>query len=296
MPDAKFHQALRAITRGYPLRTPSYELNWLFERFLTEPTPLWLRAEAYKNAPLMELNVSDRFQRKIYYFPVAYARFWLSTRFAGFLRDTLRPGDMFMDVGANIGYYTLLAASLVGPAGRVLAFEPEPGAFESLTRSVLANEYQQVTCVNMALSNQEGTLQLFRARDTANSLVAATSKEFQFKDTIDIQATTLDNYLTNNNLSCERLRGLKVDVEGNEAQTMEGMLGSLQRFGYPQIWAEVRGPKGSKRAPDTFAATLKVLQPLGYRAYRWRRGATSEVSVADVQGREDILFSLPQIS
>ena len=288
--SGSFHRVFRAITRAYPYRTPSYEINRALAPILDREKPLWLSAAPYKDAPRMVLNVANRFQRKIYFFPVAYARHWLDAPLGHYMRAKLGPGAGFVDIGANIGYYTLLAASIVGPAGMVTAFEPEPGAYESLTRSIEANDYTNIRALNLALSNREGKLQLFRARDTAHSLVEATENDPQFRGAVEVKVEILDKY-SEANLD-ERVRMFKIDVEGEEVRVLEGMLGTLTRLGKPAVWAEVRGPDGSDRAPDTFAPMLRLLAPLGYRAFRWRPDSVTEVGEADVRVQEDILFAV----
>ena len=287
------HKFVRMITRAYPYRTPAHSFNRLVGLFANGDKPVWLRAEQYRGAPLMELNVADRFQRKVYFFPVAYARRAFDDALAAYLRQRLRPGDAFLDIGANIGYYSLLAAQLVGARGTVVSFEPEPGAFESLSRSVAANGLSQVSSRNLALSNRQGALTLYRARDTAHSLIATTEMDPEFRGKVDVvDVTTLDvvSVLTPD-FPVDAVRAIKIDVEGEEARVAEGMLGYLQRARLPPIWAEVRGPGGSARAPDTFAAMARLLRPLGYRAFRWRTDSVTEVSEGDVREQEDILFA-----
>ena len=97
----------------------------------------------------MEFDLSDVIQRDMYagmYDPFETRR----------LRRFLRPGMVVADVGANIGYYTWLAASAIGPTGRVLAFEPGPYAFDRLQRVVRENGVRAVECVNVALSDRAG--------------------------------------------------------------------------------------------------------------------------------------------
>ena len=289
--SGSFHRVFRAITRAYPYRTPAYEINVALSPLLDREEPLWLEAAAYRGSPRMVLNVRNRFQRKIFFFPVAYARHWLDAPLGKYMKQRLRPGDAFVDIGANIGYYSLLAADLVGESGMVIAFEPEPGVFESLTRSVAANQYSNVRLHNVGLSNREGKLQLYRARDTAHSLVEATEQDPQFRGAVVVEVAILDRYASATELD-ERVRLIKIDVEGEEVRVVEGMLATLTRIGKPPVWIEVRGPEGSERAPDTFGPLLDVLAPLGYRAFRWRPEQVTEVRQGDVRVQEDILFAV----
>src|SRR5262249_20876384 len=81
-----------------------------------------------------------------------------------FLNRFLRPGDIFIDVGANIGLYTLIAAARVGPSGRVVALEPTTTTFARLMDNVQLNKFSNVNCVNLALSDWSGHLDLTRSK------------------------------------------------------------------------------------------------------------------------------------
>ena len=76
---------------------------------------------------------------------------------------TIRAGDVFVDVGANIGYYTVIAAKIVGDQGHVYAFEPDPTSFAILKANVERNGLANVTLEQKALSNEPGSLRLFLA-------------------------------------------------------------------------------------------------------------------------------------
>jgi hypothetical protein len=82
-----------------------------------------------------------------------------------FIRRYLRPGDCFVDVGANIGVYSLLAASIVGPGGMVHAFEPMKRTFERLVENVAMNALRHVQCHRLALSDAAGVVRLTEPGD-----------------------------------------------------------------------------------------------------------------------------------
>jgi len=72
------------------------------------------------------------------------------------IRKYLSPGDTFIDIGANIGYHTLHAATLVGDSGKVVAFEPLPRLSEQMTRSIKENNFSNITVFDLALSDKIG--------------------------------------------------------------------------------------------------------------------------------------------
>lgn len=291
----KRHRRIRRMTRWYPSRDGallfSRIMGKVFARSLSRP--LWLATEPYDGYPAMELDISTLFHRKIFYFPRAYGARWMSEPFAHFLQETLRPGDVFFDIGANVGYYTLMAARLVGAQGAVCAFEPDPLTNESLTRTLALNQVNNVHVVMLALSDREATLPLYITDDSAHSLLAGTKNtHHKVLSTSEVRVSTLDRWMQETDLGIDwqKIKLLKIDVEGEEPRTVGGMKEFLVRAGKPQIWCEVRGPKGSKRAPNTFAEVYERLKPLGYTAYLWNTRGRREVGVADVIKREDVLF------
>ncbi len=278
------------MTKYYPFQNGAAYFNRRMGRFFDRDDPLWLVSEAFGPYPALELNLSARYQRKIFYFPKAYGAPYLRCPLYQLI-GRLTPGSVFLDIGANLGIFSLLAARVVGPTGRVIAFEPDPMTFQSLHRSAQLAGLSQIEPVQMALSDRTTDLPLHMAQDgTANSLLPeAPGRENRYVGVRTVPVTSLDELSTRMDLDLDRVGLLKIDVEGEEVRTVAGMLKSLAHAAFPPIWCEVRGPKGSTRAPGTFDPVLRLLTPLGYRPYRWD-GAGQPVGVDEVRGREDILF------
>lgn len=286
------HRLLRAILSLHPRKPGAAWLNRRLDRFFGGRGPTLLLAPARGQWPTMVLDVSSNLQRKFYYFPRAYGRFYGNNTFRRYLDATLPPGGRFVEIGASVGFFTLHAARLVGPGGRVYAFEPEPATFAALVRSAATNGYTQVDAFQLALSNRDGELTFHRATDgTANSLVPeAKGREHRYEATLTARVTSLDRLVASGTLDPCGLTAIKVDVEGEEANTIAGMRETLVHAGRPPLWVEVRGPKASTRAPNTFVAVRDLLAPLGYRAFEWRDGTTRPVDEGDVVTRMDVLF------
>ncbi len=132
--------------------------------------------------------------------------------------QVLRPGMTLVDVGANIGHYTLEAARRVGAAGRVIAFEPEPNNFELLCRNIEANRYANVTPVRKALSNHSGVARLALSAEN----LGGHHLEYASGDSrsIAIEMLTLDEYFRG---TAQAVDVLKMDAEGSELFILEGM-------------------------------------------------------------------------
>ncbi len=283
---------MRAIFKRWPFPFGDAWLNDRLDRFFRNDDPNWLLAPGLGAWPTMVLDVSHRLQRKFYYFPKLHGWFYGRLPFRDYLSRTLEPGSTFVDIGSNVGFFSLLAARLVGPTGRVYSFEPDPCICECLTRSARANELEQLTTFQYALSDREDELTFYRAKDgTGNSLVPeAPGHEGRYEGTLRARVTTLDRLLAEGRVDASKIRLLKVDVEGEELRTVSGMRHTLEAAGFPAIWCEVRGPKGSTRAPSTFVPVRDCLAPLGYRPYVWAKGEQRPVSEADVVKRKDVLF------
>jgi FkbM family methyltransferase len=263
-------------------------LGWLF---LDKKEPKWLVADAVGPVPALELNVSSRLQRKLFFFPTAWGLHWLNAPLGQYMKGVLKPGDKFFDIGANLGIYSFLAARLVGATGSVVSFEPEADIFESLQRSVNRNEFLQIRCIQVALSDENTESTLFVSwHGGANSLVP---EKGRYRDSMKVLARRLDDFADEAHIDVTGVALMKIDVEGHEAATVRGMLGTLRRAGYPRLWIEVRGPNGSVRAPNTFASVHEALSGIGYVPHRFSDGDVTQAAPESVLGREDILFLHP---
>jgi FkbM family methyltransferase len=141
------------------------------------------------------------------------------------LRAIIRPGDVFFDVGANVGFFTILGARLVGESGSVVAFEPEPENVAALRDNVGLNAFSNVVVVASAVSSSSGVAHLqVPHRATARLLPV---------DRVDVTAsqvvtTSIDDFVTEHpELKPEVV---KIDVEGHEAEVIRGMRETLARL------------------------------------------------------------------
>jgi FkbM family methyltransferase len=137
----------------------------------------------------------------------------------------LRPGDSFVDVGANEGYFSVLAARRIGPNGRVLAIEPQARLRGVLERNMAANSLTNVDVVSVAVADKEGKTLLY-LRPSTNTGASSFTKHWRFGNRAEeVQTTTLDRLLTERNVASVRL--MKVDCEGAESLVIAGAQRSL---------------------------------------------------------------------
>jgi FkbM family methyltransferase len=160
---------------------------------------------------VFELDLADFIQRRIYLGTFEPE----DTRL---VQKCLRPGMTFVDVGANVGYYTALAAQLVGSGGRVIAFEPSPYAFVRLESMVRANLLHQSTAVHAGLSDTAGQAKLYLGIDSHNH--TPTMAAHENSTAMDVTIVTLDDEA--DRLGIGRIDLIKIDVEGHEAKVLAG--------------------------------------------------------------------------
>jgi FkbM family methyltransferase len=165
----------------------------------------------------------------------------------------VHENDTVLDVGANIGYYTLILARLVGPRGRVFSFEPDPGNFALLKKNVEANGYKNVVLVNAALSDQPATLKLYLSEENRGDHRIYPSDDQ--RRAIQIPAITVDDYFAG--LSDE-IAFIKMDVQGAEAKVLTGMKRLLEETPKCQMLFEF-WPKGISDAGDEAEQALARL-------------------------------------
>ncbi len=139
-------------------------------------------------------------------------------------RSLIRPGGIVFDVGAHVGYHTLRFARLVGPTGRVVAFEPHPGNFRLLRRNVERRDLSWVTLVPAAVSDAAGRRPFHQ---TALSMGGSLWPLKEHSGRIEVTQTSLDGFAAETGI--ERADLIKIDVEGAEPEVLEGMRGLAAR-------------------------------------------------------------------
>lgn len=161
-----------------------------------------------------------------------------------FLRRRLRPGDTFVDVGANIGCLSALASRLVGPSGAVVAIEPSPAVIAELQETLTRNDLTNVRVVAAAVSDRDQELHLFGGpiRNTGMTTTVARSG---LREEGRVHAAPLGSLVTRDELATARV--VKIDVEGAEDHVLSGMLASIDALAAnaelvvelsPQWWSD----------------------------------------------------------
>jgi FkbM family methyltransferase len=144
-----------------------------------------------------------------------------------FLADVVTERSTILDIGAWIGQYTLLCSKLMNNTGRVLAFEPDPKAYEVLVDNVKKNKLTNIHVEKMCVSNFVGRAKL-TAEEFGQSLSSTRGKaQKEHLQEVFVETITLDSYCSDNRVKPD---GIKIDVEGTEASVVEGAMGVIEKF------------------------------------------------------------------
>jgi FkbM family methyltransferase len=163
-------------------------------------------------------NTRDTIGRYIYYFGL-----W-EPNLTRWLQRRLAPGDTFIDVGANLGYYTLLASKLVGDSGHVVSIEALPAIFATLENNLRLNHARNVRAVNCAAWDSNDTLTIYTQPDDLpgqTTLIPAWADKYHLQNQSRVPAAPLSEILTPEEFRAARF--IKIDAEGAEWHVLCGM-------------------------------------------------------------------------
>lgn len=254
---------------------------------------VWWRPFAYTartaDGLRMRGHTTDLIQRFVYYFgqwePVI----------SDWFRTNLRPGDVMVDVGANVGWYTLLAAKLVGPTGRVIAVEASPTIAIALRANVALNPpvADRVTVHNCAAGDREGSVTLFLsgAENIGKTTIHA---EPGMVREAEVPMNPLATLLADVDLA--RVRAIKIDVEGAEAEVVAGLLPVAERLSVGTAVLVELAETSRPAVPDALASVGFVCEgvfpnvyvPDPYLARRY--DPFLPTSTIPPTGQHDVLF------
>jgi len=192
------------------------------------------------------------------------------------VKKEIKERDTILDIGANIGYYTLLFAKMAGPDGKVIAFEPEPKNFDLLSKNVTINGYSNVTLVQKAVSNETGEIDLCIFED--NPKAHRIFNPQHNRPSIKVDVVKLDDYFSNKE---EKIDFIKLDVEGAELLALKGMSGLISRQKQVKLVTEFY-PNCLKIAGVDPAEFLRFFTEHGFKIYNIYRSELAEVTADEL--------------
>lgn len=181
------------------------------------------------------------------------------------IKDKLKSGDIFIDVGAYIdGWHSLVAAKRVGNQGKVYTFEPHPIYYQRLSQNVKLNKFKNIKLEQVAVSNKIGLKTFYVAENLSSfyrkHIVGYNNKQKPIK----VKTTTLDHYIQTNKI--DKINLVKVDVECAEMEVLKGARKLLSRKNAPDLLIEVVDTY-LKIAGSSEKEVLQFLRSFGYKAY-----------------------------
>ncbi len=166
----------------------------------------------------------------------------------------LKPGDVFYDIGANAGFFTLLGSKCVGPRGRVFSFEPLPENIRSVRAQLQLNDAANCEVVDAAVADRAGTVEFYEGEDTSTAHLKRADRGDAGAAAIAVRAIRLDEFVATSPVP----DFIKMDIEGAELAALRGADGLLHSENPPKILIEFHGEALRRDG-------LALLRECGYR-------------------------------
>jgi FkbM family methyltransferase len=204
-------------------------------------------------------DTGEILQQHVYYFGA-----W-ELDLTAWIAGKLQPGDVMIDVGANVGYFSLLGSRLVGEEGAVVAIEPSPAAYELLTSNLGRNVTENVRAVKVAAAERKGTLSLFAGHEAHRGLASVVANQGTGVEA-EVAAAPLDAVV--GRAEMERTRLVKIDVEGAEWSVVAG-LGELWECAREDLEVVVEvHPEQLAHSGKQVEDVIDLFAERGFRPYR----------------------------
>jgi FkbM family methyltransferase len=276
---------LRKLT-GFPL-LPNRIVLWLEQLDLiilypetSTVIPLWIEELNYH----FEIrNYRECIQRQIYF------RGFYELRETKLIKQLLRTGDTFIDIGANIGWYTVFVAHAVGTQGRVIAFEPSSQICDHLKHNVNLNSLQNVNVERIALSNQNGEAVFsgFSSKNEGGGAIIPKPEGLKLGASENVQTLRFDDYAHSQQLGKVRL--VKIDVEGAELMVLQGMSDALRNKVFDYMLVEV-SDKQLKRIGSSSREVFSLLEDHGYSLHIIEYMPFNQFRVTPLKVKDNMFF------
>ena len=193
-----------------------------------------------------------------------------------YFKENIKPGMTVIDIGAHIGYYTLIFSKLVGPNGKVFAFEPEKENFLLLEKNTC--HLKNVERHEKAVSDKNGSIDFFK-------IIGSTGCHSVLPPQIDnekitVESITIDSFLEKKSIN--KVDFLKIDIEGAELLALKGMEALIKKSKKLSVVAEFN-PEGLKNSDTKPAEFLENLEKMGFKIFK-----ISSTSIAPLDAKKGI--------
>jgi FkbM family methyltransferase len=213
-----FYKLLNVYTRNFSF--PHRGLKY----FLKAASSLGIANKVYKKRLddnfYMLLNPTEHIQQQLFWYG------YYEKELGDLLKKTIKPGDVFLDLGANIGYFSLLVANN-SPSAKVISFEPVRGLFQNMNENISLNNIKNILTVNAAVGEISEEKELFVSASDNLGMSSFHQPGNYSGKTEKVKVVAIDDWFKTSGLS--RIDIIKLDIEGSELAALKGMKEVLQK-------------------------------------------------------------------
>jgi FkbM family methyltransferase len=256
---------LSSIARTYVRRSPIEKGKYHLVQAMRKIDPPETVVSQINGRFFMELDLSEYLQGNLYYYG------YIEKELTRFIQDTLRPGSVMVDVGANVGTFSLLAASL---GASCHAFEASPDLCAALRRNIALNKFTGIVLHECALSDHSGEASFFLYEETGARNNGGQNAFFRrgAGREIRVPMETLDSALS----ELSQIDFIKTDVEGADFLVLRGARAILEKF-HPVLAVEATEELAAQLG-GSVAKILEILWEHGYQVDRLTRSGTVQIA------------------
>lgn len=217
------------------------------------------KESSFDSGTRINLDLEDWIQKQIYFF----GHYEVEKAETLFWKSLIKDNDIILDIGANIGYYSLMASKRI-KSGKIYAFEPVKQTYAKLIKNIELNNFQNIVPVNKAVSNKEDIIEIYVA-DNKNTGTSSITNHAHFSgEKQPVVAIPIDSFVRENKIP--KVDIIKIDVEGAESLVIEGMQETLIKFN-PYILIELIDER-LKAAGSSLILIYDFLEKLGYSPFQ----------------------------
>jgi len=197
------------------------------------------------------------------------------------VKSQAKRGDVVIDLGANIGYYTLIFAGLVGKSGKVIAFEPDTDNFALLKKNIEENKFENVVLINKAVSDKNGKTKLYLSENNKGDHRIYDSGES--RKSIMVETVCLDEFLKDYK---DKINFIKMDIQGAEGNALKGMTSLIKNNKKIKILTEF-WPMGLNNFDFNSKKFLEILEDCGFNFNEIHKTGLIEIT------KDELLIKYP---
>ncbi len=226
---------------------------------------------------LIDPSLDNGVENSLYYFGT-YEKGTLN-----FIKENLKKGDVFFDIGANIGLMSIFASNCVGSTGKIISFEANPDTVPILKNNIQLNHISNITIVDKAVGNENGRIRIYN-NWAVNRGGATLIKPQQETDSFEIDLIKIDSVKEYSELPVAMM---KVDVEGFEMDVLKGMEAILKKADPPKLIIECSADRNNNY--ESVVAIYDFIKSVNsYKIYKLSRSKERIGPLVEITSKENL--------